>query len=123
MRDHAPNVMSATTLIGNDVRNAQGEDLGNVTDIVIDLRNGRTAYAVLDFGGFLGMGNKLFAVPWEAMSVDTDQECFILDVDKTFLEEAPGFPKDEWPSHPDFSFVNEVHHYYGLEPYHTGASV
>lgn len=123
MRDQAPTVMSATTLIGDDVRNAQGEDLGKVTDMVIDLRNGRTAYVVLDFGGFLGMGNKLFAVPWEAMSVDTDQECFVLDVDRTFLEEAPGFSKDEWPSHPDFSFVNKVHHYYGLEQYHTGADV
>ncbi|HSM59620.1 MAG TPA: PRC-barrel domain-containing protein [Longimicrobiales bacterium] len=123
MRDHAPKVLSATTLIGDDVRNAKGERLGDVSDIVVDLATGRTAYAVLDVGGFLGIGNKLFAVPWESMTVDTEQKCFVLDVDKAFLENAPGFDKNDWPSHGDFAFANEVHRYYGLEPYHAEAGV
>ena len=123
MSERTPTVLSATTLIGDDVRNRQGEDLGDVTDIVLDLRNGRVAYAVLDFGGFLGMGNKLFAVPWKAMTLDTENKCFVLDIDRTRLENAPGFPKDEWPSHADFSFINEVHAYYGLDPYEVGAGV
>jgi sporulation protein YlmC with PRC-barrel domain len=117
MREHAPHVLSASTLIGDQVTNNAGEDLGEVKDFVLDLRTGRTAYAVLDFGGFLGVGNKLFAVPFEAMTLNPAEKRFILDIDKQRLKDAPGFDKDDWPEDPDFSFVNEVHRYYGLEPY------
>jgi sporulation protein YlmC with PRC-barrel domain len=116
-------MLSATTLIGDDVRNPDGEDLGTVKDLVIDLRNGRTAYAVLDFGGFLGIGNKLFAVPFEAMTVNTIEKHIILDVDKERLENAPGFDKNDWPQHANYDFVDEVHRYYGLAPYSASAGV
>src|SRR6266481_4635484 len=75
-------VLSAGTLAGDSVRNSAGEDLGKVDEIMIDIPSGRVAYAVLSFGGVLRMGNKLFAVPWNALSVDEDEKCFILDVDK-----------------------------------------
>ena len=123
MRDHGIRMLSATTLIGDDVRNPDGEDLGTVKDLVIDLRNGRTAYAVLDFGGFLGIGNKLFAVPFEAMTVNTVEKHIILDVDKERLENAPGFDKNDWPEHGNYDFVDEVHRYYGLAPYSASAGV
>ena len=123
MRDHGIRMLSATTLIGDDVRNPDGEDLGTVKDLVIDLRNGRTAYAVLDFGGFLGIGNKLFAVPFEAMTVNTVEKHIILDVDKERLENAPGFDKNDWPQHANYDFVDEVHRYYGLAPYSASAGV
>lgn len=117
MREHGPMVLSATTMIGDDVVNREGKTLGSVKDLVLDVRDGRTAYAVLDFGGFLGIGNKLFAVPFEAMTLNPTEKHFVMDVDKERLENAPGFDKDDWPEHPDFTFVNEVHAYYGLEPY------
>src|ERR1700689_5274512 len=84
-------VLSASTLAGDSVRNAAGEDLGNIDEIMIDIPSGRVAYAVLSFGGFLGMGDKLFAVPWSALKVDEDEKCFVLDLNKKTLESAPGF--------------------------------
>ena len=68
-------VLSASTLAGDDVRNLAGEDLGRVDEIMIDIPSGRVAYAVLSFGGVPGMGNKLFAVPWNALRVDEDEKC------------------------------------------------
>src|ERR1051325_2479606 len=65
-----PEVMDAKTLIGDDVVNGQGEDLGNIEAIMLDVTSGRIAYAVLSFGGFLGMGSKLFAIPWGALTLD-----------------------------------------------------
>jgi hypothetical protein len=64
---------------------------------MVDVPSGRVAYVVLSFGGILGMGNKLFAMPWSAARVDEDRKCLILDVDKRTLESAPGFDKDNWP--------------------------
>lgn len=89
--------MSATSLTGDKVINSREEDLGKVEDIMLDVANGRVAYAVLSFGGFLGMGDKLFAIPWTAMRLDEDRKCFVLDVDKETLKNAPGFDKDHWP--------------------------
>ena len=67
-----PAFMSASSLMGDDVYNQQEEDLGDVKDFMMDMRTGKVAYAVLSFGGFLGMGEKLFAVPWSALTVDTE---------------------------------------------------
>ncbi len=64
-------VLSASTLTGDRVRNAAGEDLGKVEEIMLDVPGGRIAYAVLSFGGMLGIGDKLFAVPWSALRLDT----------------------------------------------------
>ena len=75
-------LMSASTLNGDDVKNAQGEDLGHVKDIMLDTENNRVAYYVLSFGGILGMGDKLFAIPPEAMKLNTNDKCFILNIDK-----------------------------------------
>ena len=112
-----PRLMGADTLIGNEVRNQKDEDLGDIKEIMLDVPNGRIAYAVLSFGGFLGMGNKLFAVPWEALKLDTENECFVLNADKQRLENAPGFDPDRWPDMADSTWQNEVHSYYGTEPY------
>ena len=110
-------VLAASTLEGDAVRNSAGEDLGKVDDIMIDIPTGRVAYAVLSFGGFLRMGNKLFAVPWSALTVDEDEKCFILDVDKGTLETAPGFDKDNWPDMADSRWATEVYRHYGARPY------
>jgi hypothetical protein len=75
------------------------------------------AYAVLSFGGILRMGNKLFAVPWSAVTVDEDQKCLVLNVDKQTLEKAPGFDKDNWPDMDNAAFRSDVFRYYGATPY------
>ena len=112
-----PEVMDADTLIGDSVVNAAGEDLGDVKAIMLDVGSGRVAYAVLSFGGFLGMGDKLFAIPWSALTLDTRNKCFILDVDKQTLENAPGFDKDNWPDMTDSGWGSEVFRHYGATPY------
>ena len=108
-------VMSASTLTRDSVVNSKGEDLGTIEDIMIHLDSGRIAYAVLSFGGILGIGDKLFAVPWEALTLDEDQKHFILNVDKDFLEAAPGFNKDNWPDMADPQFKSRVYTYYGYD--------
>ncbi len=84
---------------------------------MIDIPTGRVAYAVVSFGGFLRMGNKLFAIPWSALSVDQDEKCFVLDVDKNTLETAPGFDKNNWPDMANTAWAKEVYRHYGATPY------
>lgn len=110
-------ILAASTLAGDKVRNAAGEDLGKIDEIMIDIPTGRVAYAVLSFGGILRMGNKLFAVPWNTLRVDEDEKCFILDVDSRTLESAPGFDKDNWPDMADMHWGTEVFQYYHATPY------
>src|SRR5262245_7886365 len=112
-----PEVMAASTLTGNDVVNPQGENLGDIKAIMLDVPSGRIAYAVLSFGGFLGAGDKLFAVPWSALTLDTDNKCFLLGVDKELLKDAPGFDKDHWPSMGDTQWATSGNRYYGADPY------
>lgn len=110
-------VMSARTLIGDDVVNSDGEDLGKLKEIMIDIVSGRVAYAVLSLGGFFGMGDKLFAIPWEALDVDEENERIVLDVGRDRLENAPGFDEDEWPEFADRTWGQEIHEHYGYDPY------
>ena len=113
-----PRILSTSTLSGDSVRNPQGEDLGEIKDFMVDLDNGTIIYAVLSFGGFLGIGDKLFALPWEALRVDTENHCFVVDVSKELLEDAPGFDHDNWPSQPDREFINRIYTHYGYDPYY-----
>jgi len=111
-----PGLMGADTLIGNDVYNHKGEDLGDIKEIMLDVRSGKVSYAVLSFGGFLGMGEKLFAVPWSALTLDTKNKRFVLNVEKDHLKNAPGFDKDKWPNMSDQSWAKDIHLYYGTKP-------
>ncbi len=82
---------------------------------MLDVQTGEVCYAVLSFGGFLGLGDKLFAVPWQSLKLDTANKRFTLDVNKEKLESAPGFDKDNWPDMADSSWQNTVHSYYGSD--------
>lgn len=112
-----PELMGANTLIGNEVYNQQDENLGDIKEIMLHVRSGRVSYAVLSFGGFLGIGEKLFAVPWTALSLDTVNKRFVLNVEKDRLDSAPGFDKDQWPNMADPSWEKSIHNYYGTKPY------
>ncbi|MDQ6647862.1 MAG: PRC-barrel domain-containing protein [Pseudomonadota bacterium] len=108
----APRFLSASTLTGDTIKNPQGESLGDLKDIMIDTESGEVAYAVLSVGGLLGMGDKLFAVPWESLVVDGENKTLVLNVSKKRLEDAPGFDKDHWPDFAEPGFADEVQNYY-----------
>ncbi len=112
-----PQVMGADTLIGDNVVNTLGEDLDEIKEIMLDVVSGRIAYAVLSCGGFLGIGDKLFAVPWNALKLDTANKRFVLDVAKQKLKDAPGFNKDQWPTMAESTWATSIHDYYGTRPY------
>jgi sporulation protein YlmC with PRC-barrel domain len=112
-----PEVMAATTLDGDRVLSADGDDIGKLKDIMLDVRSGRIAYAVLSTGGFLGIGDKLLAIPWSALTLDVDRQCFLLAMSSARVKNAPGFDKAHWPSMADATWASSVHQYYGREPY------
>ncbi|AKB68790.1 PRC-barrel domain-containing protein [Methanosarcina mazei] len=111
-----PEFLSASTIKGDKVVNTAGEDLGKIEELMIDVDDGRIAYAALSFGGFLGMGNKLFAIPWQALKLRLHEHTFLLDIPKETLERAEGFDKDNWPA-ADREWLSDTYTYYGYQPY------
>ena len=105
--------LSAKSIISTDVKNPQGEALGSIKDIMIDTGSGRIEYAVLQFGGVMFIGDKLFAVPWDELKLDTAKEEMVLNVDKERLKDAPGFDKDDWPDFAADSIRSELNGFYG----------
>ena len=117
--DHVsgPKLMGADTLIGDPVFNHKNEELGEIKEIMLDMRNGKVGYAVMSFGGILGIGEKLFAVPWNALKLDTKHHRFTLHIEKDRLTDAPGFDKNRWPDMADHAWTANIHSYYGTVPY------
>jgi len=114
-------VMDSSKVVGCKIENPKGESLGKVESLMVDLSDGRILYAVLSFGGFLGMGDKLFPVPLSSFSFRTDKEgrlerC-ILNVDKDTLKNAPGYERDKLPDSADRTFASKVYTHYGVTPY------
>ena len=96
-----PNVplkcLTATSIIGDKVRNKKDEHLGEIKDIMLNVRTGEIEYHIIEFGGFLGIDEKFFAIPFGLLTVDPVNKVFIFDQKKEILEKAPGFDKDHWP--------------------------
>ena len=113
--EYGRSLISASVLDGDKVKNAVGEDLGHISDIMLDVEKGTIEYYVLSFGGFLELGDKLFAIPPEALKFDNIKESFILNVDKERLKNAPGFDKDNWPNMADTQFRDKVYGHYGYQ--------
>lgn len=111
--------LRASKVIGKNVQNAQGEELGEIEDLAIDTDNSAVAYAVLSFGGFLGLGEDWFAIPWQSFQHKPDGT-IVLDIDKSKLEQAEGFNKDRWPDMANERWATETHTQYGARPYWTG---
>lgn len=97
MSQTAQVVKANEDVIGKSVKNPSNEDLGKIKEIVLNKTTGETNYVVLESGSFLGMGGKLFALPWTSIQYDKPKESFILNVEKDKLKNAPGFDKDHWP--------------------------
>lgn len=112
-----PGILAADTLQGDRVMNRAGEMLGKIRDVMIDVPRGRIACAVMSSGGESGYGDRLYALPWSALTLDVAHHCFVLDVSRERLLAAPGFDRERWPAAPDESFMQIVHEYYGRPSY------
>jgi sporulation protein YlmC with PRC-barrel domain len=113
-------------VVGADVRNAQDENLGEISELVIDPETGNIEYAVLSFGGFMGMGDKLFALPWGVLQpvhkAEADAKYFLLSVDKERLKTSPGFPKSNWPDMSSPEWSKSIRDFYKEDMTPSGAS-
>jgi sporulation protein YlmC with PRC-barrel domain len=89
--------LAATSIIGDKVKNQEGEHMGKIEDIMIDLTSGKIEYVVVEFGGFLTIGEKYFAIPFKLLQVDAENKLFVLNQPREMLEKAPGFDINHWP--------------------------
>lgn len=110
-------LIGADALIGKDVYNYDDEHIGDVKEIMLNSSTGEIAYVVLSFGGIFGLGEKLFAVPWKALTLDTNSNTLILNECKERLEHAPGFDKNSWPNMTEINWINKVHTFYQTRVY------
>lgn len=108
--------LTAKTIIGDEIKNMEGETLGHVEDLMLDVAGGGIEYAVVAHGGVLGLGEKLFAVPWTLLEIDRPGQFLVLNVDKEVLRQAEGFDKDSWPNTADPEWRQKIEAYYRMEP-------
>jgi len=106
--------LSSSSLCGTSETNSSGEALGKIEDLMVNTTSGKVEYAVVSFGGFLGLGDKLFAVPLQLFRVYTEAEKLILEESKERLQKALGFEKDDWPLRHDTEWNENVHSFYNL---------
>ena len=110
-------VSRASKIIGTNVKNPNGDKLGDIKELVLDPESGQVVYVVVSFGGILGVGDKLFALPWKALHWTRDKEYYVLDVDKSTLKKAPGFDKKHWPDSSKWDQLREeVNEFYQVNP-------
>jgi sporulation protein YlmC with PRC-barrel domain len=105
--------LTATSIIGDKIENLQGEHLGKIKDLMIDLQGGGITYVVIEYGGFLGIGDKLFAIPFKAIQLDQVNRRFTLNIDQALFEKAPGFDKNHWPATNSHQYFQDVTSYWG----------
>ena len=108
-----PQARSVSTLLGNLVVDRDGREVGRIQELMVDPKNGHVTYAVMSLGGVLGVGEKLFAVPWVSLELDPEEDRFVMDVDRERLKDAPGFDKDDWPNMSSTYWGTDVPKFYG----------
>jgi sporulation protein YlmC with PRC-barrel domain len=111
-----PALFRAKTFLGDEVYNQREDRLGTLKEFMLDLDSGRICYAVMSSGGFLGVGEKLFAIPWRALTLDAENACFVLNIAEERLMNSPGFDKRHWPDMSDAAWVQETNTFYGIPP-------
>jgi sporulation protein YlmC with PRC-barrel domain len=113
----AGRLIGADQVQGTTIYNPRGDNLGSVQDVMIDKISGRIAYAVVGFGGFLGIGNRHYPLPWETLKYDQSMGGYVVNLDKSVLEGAPSYADDEAVTWNDRAWDERVYDYYGARPY------
>jgi hypothetical protein len=116
-QDETASLISTEKVAGTEVYNTAGDHLGEIHDVMLDKKSGRVAYAVMSFGGFLGMGNRYHPLPWNTLKYDTRQGGYVVGMTKQQLEGAPTFAENETPAWGDREYEKRLHDYYGTPPY------
>lgn len=116
-RRETSDLISSEKVEGTAVMNRQGEKIGSIESMMIEKRSGKVAYAVMSFGGFLGIGNQHHPVPWNALTYDTNLGGYVIDADKSRLQGAPTYTGNEMPNWEDRTWGTRLHQYYGTRPY------
>jgi PRC-barrel domain len=115
--DESSSLISSDKVEGTAVYDRGGEKLGSIHSVMIDKISGKVAYAVMSFGGFLGMGDSYHPLPWHVLTYDTGQGGYVVDLDRNKLEKAPTYATSETPNWSDRRWGQQVHDYYGSRPY------
>jgi sporulation protein YlmC with PRC-barrel domain len=105
--------LTATSIIGDKVENPEGDDLGRIDNLMVNVHTGNIEYVVLEYGSFLGLGGKLFAIPFSQLTLSPGKHVFILDRSEEYLKNSPGFDKDHWPDTNDHTYYGDVDSYWG----------
>ncbi len=111
----AGSLISSKKVEGTSVENPQGENLGSIRDVMIDEISGQVAYAVLKYGSVLGIGGKLFALPWEVLEYDPERDAYIIDLPQDQLRNAPSYEENTQPDWSDPAWNKSVYGYYGSD--------
>ena len=115
--DETGSLIAASKVNGTSVYNRQGESLGSIYDVMIDKRSGQVAYAVMSFGGFLGIGDSYHPLPWSVLTYDTSQGGYVVDLDRDRLMGAPTYSASDASRWSDRSYTGAIDDYYGVTPY------
>lgn len=115
--DETSDLISSDKVEGTAVYNRQGEKLGSIYTLMIDKISGKVVYAVMSFGGFLGIGDRYHPLPWSVLTYDTRQGGYMVDLDRSVLEGAPTYGSTETPNWADRRWGEQVHRHYGVRPY------
>ena len=115
--DETDRLISSDKAVGTAVYNRQGEHLGSVDNLMIDKYSGQVAYAVMSFGGFLGMGESYHPLPWRTLTYDTRKGGYVVDIDRKRLETAPSYTSSTTPNWSDRTYGHRVDDFYGVPPY------
>jgi uncharacterized protein YrrD len=116
-RDETATLIAADKVEGTTVKNARGESLGSIDTVMIDKFTGKVAYAVMSFGGFLGIGDRYHPLPWSVLHYDPNENAYVVNIDKAVLEKAPSLSRDEYATMQDRGWGERVYKYYDVPPY------
>ena len=116
VKERLPILFGARTFLGDEVYNQREDRLGTLKEFMLDLHSGRICYAVMSSGGFLGVGEKLFAIPWRALTLDPENARFVLDIAEERLMNITGFDKRHWPDMTDAAWIQDINTFYGILP-------
>lgn len=115
--DETTSVISAGKVQGTNVYNTDGDAIGEIYDVMLDKRSGKIAYAIMSFGGFLGIGQRYHPLPWATLKYDTRQGGYVVGVTIDQLKDAPTYGEDETPLWGDRVYEERLHSHYRTEPY------